>query len=156
MDSQPRPPYTLLLASQQAVSAWWEDRVNRDELRTLKDQLVATAAKQGLVKYYDTADKAAFALIRYLGGKGMQRADILGLEVEQVATAIRTARVPKKAGPRGRPKKTERNASMLERHEEDGKSIVTLSKEYDIGQDAVRKALRSAKEAGRKQNGEAS
>jgi len=153
MDSQPRPPYTLLLASQQAVSAWWEDRVNRDELRTLKDQLVATAAKQGLVKYYDTADKAAFALIRYLGGKGMQRADILGLEVEQVATAIRTARVPKKAGPRGRPKKTERNKTMLVLSE-DGESPANLCRMYSIGKSAVRKAIKSARDEREKHNGQ--
>ena len=66
MDSQPRPPYTLLLASQQAVSAWWEDRVNRDELRTLRNRLVAMAAEEGLVKYHGSSDNAAFAMIRYL------------------------------------------------------------------------------------------
>ena len=146
MVTQTRPAYTLKLASQQAVSAWWEDPANGNELRTLNAKLVTITAKNNLGSYNSSANDAARAAINDLVGNGkLSWVEAVNLDVEQLATALRTGKAPKKAGTRGRRKKTERNEAMLVLSEE-GQSPANLSKRYSIGKSAVGKALKSARE----------
>jgi AraC-like DNA-binding protein len=118
MATQTRPAYTLKLASQQAVSAEWEDPANRNERRTLNAKLVAITAKNNLGSYNSSANDAARLAINYLVGNGkLSWVEAVNLDVEQLATALRTGKAPKKAGQAGRKRDPDRDGDILEASE---------------------------------------